>query len=344
VGVGIRLDNKPLSKFINLSYICENMKTFKVGRTLVADTYAEASDAFHCTLLITGERGLTEEDTNSPFPQYDPLRIAALRLEATPSIVVGRIEAGIEKWLPKDKTPDGREGVLVQCWGAYDKKKSLEEQFEKFSKELSIRLRQDVLSASGGTTRVFGMKPKKTVYRMDTEERVGSKCGGGHETFLENGRTINVPLMSGYDFKIDNNIECNIGISGGNFWLMCDSVEAGRRVGKASIEAIKKVDGVVTPFYICPSGSTVKDYPPRESPTNYRYCPSLRNLPDSKVPTGVNSIMEIVIDGEDLKAVKNAMREGILASTNLDGVKIISAGNYKGKLGQYKIYLRELLS
>jgi formylmethanofuran--tetrahydromethanopterin N-formyltransferase len=319
------------------------MKTFKVGRTLVADTYAEASDAFYCTLLITGERGLTEEDTNSPFPQYDPLRIAALRLEATPSIVVGRIEAGIEKWLSKDKTPDGREGVLVQCWGAYDKKKSLEEQFEKFNKELSLRLRQDVMSASGGTTRVFAKKSKIIIYKMDTEERVG-KCGGGYETFLENGRTINVPLMSGYDFKNDSTIECGMGISGGNFWLMCDSVEAGRRAGKASIEAIKKVDGVVTPFYICPSGSTVKDYPPIGPPTNYRYCPSLRNLPDSKVPTGVNSIMEIVIDGEDLKAVKNAMREGILASTNLDGVKIISAGNYKGKLGQYKIYLRKLLS
>jgi len=315
------------------------METFRFGGTIVEDTYAEAFDGLYCRLLITGERGLTEEDTNSPFPQYDPLRIAALRLEATPSIVVGRIEAGIEKWLSKDQTPDGREGVLVQCWGVYDKKKSFEEQAEKFKKELSIRLKQDVLSASGGTTRVFGKKPKKTVYRMDTEERVG-KCGGGYETFLENSKTINVPLMSGYDFKIDNNIECNIGISGGNFWLMCDSVEAGRRAGKASIEAIKKVDDVVTPFYICPSGSMETFYGPS---TNYRYCPSLRNLPDSKVPIGVNSIMEIVINGEDLKAVKNAMREGILASTNLDGVKIISAGNYEGKLGQYKIYLRELL-
>jgi len=318
------------------------MRTFKVGGSAqIHDTYAEASDAIYCTLLLTGERGLTEEDTKNPLPHYDPLRIAALRLEANPAIVVGRIEAGIDRWLSRDQTPDGREGVLVQCWGAYNDKKPFEEQAEKFKKELALRLRQDVLSASGGTTRVFGKTKKPVAYNMDTEERVG-RCGYGYETLLEDGMTINVPLMSGHDFKIENNIECAMGISGGNIWLMCDSVESGRRAGKSSLEAMKKVAGISTPFYICPSGSMVANYPPIGPPTNYRYCPSLRHLPDSKVPLGVNSIMEIVIDGEDLNAVKNAMKEGILASTNVEGVKIISAGNYKGKIGKHKIYLKEL--
>lgn len=318
------------------------MKTFKLNGVEVENTFAEASDGLYCRLLITAERGLTEADTNSPFIEYDPLRFAAYRATATPSTVGGGIEAGIEKWLPKYKTPDGREGVVVQYWVMYDKKKSLEEQIEKFYKEMSKRIKQDVLSASGGTTRIFDwMPPKKSVHKINSEERVG-KCGGGHETFLEEygKKVINIPLMM-EDFKIDTSIKCKMGISGANFWIFCDSKEVGRRAGRAAVEAIKTVDGVITPFYVCPSGSTVGDY----QPTNYQYCPTLRDtIPDSKVPEGVKSIPEIVIDGMNLPSVKKAMREGISAAVNVEGVKIISAGNYKGKLGQYKIYLQELFN
>ena len=61
----------------------------------VENTYAEAFDGLYCRLLITAERGLTKEDTNGPFIEFDPLRFAAYRATATPSTVVGRIEAGI---------------------------------------------------------------------------------------------------------------------------------------------------------------------------------------------------------------------------------------------------------
>lgn len=317
-----------------------------IGNVKIDDTYAEAFDGIFSRILITAERGLIEEDSNSPFIEHDPLRFAAYRATSTPSTVVGRIEAGIEKWLSEDKTPDRRQGVVVQYWGMYDKEKPIAEQAEKFNKEMSIRIRQDILSASGGTTRIFDwMKPKKPAYVVDTEERVG-KCGGGNETFLnEYGReTIKVPLMMGHDFKIDRRIGCGIGISGANLWFLCDSVDIGRRAGKTSIEAIKKVGGVITSFYVCPSGSTTGDYPPIGPPTNSEYCPSLRNKSYSKVPKDVNSIPEIVIDGISMKAVKNAMREGITAASHVEGVKIISAGNYEGKLGQHKIYLQKLFT
>jgi len=313
----------------------------------IEDTYAEAFDGLFSRILVTGERGLTQKDIKSPLLEYDPLRFAAYRATATPSTVVGRVEAGIEKWLPKNQTPDERDGVVLQYWGMYDEKKPLKEQAEKFYKEMSIRIRQDILSASGGTTRVFNwMKPGTTIYKIDSEERVG-KCGGGYETALEeHGRKVaSVPLMMGHDFPIDNPIECGKGVSGANFWIFCKDVRAGRRAGKASIEAIKKVDNVITPFYICPSGSMVKDYPPIGPPTNYPYCPSLKNkIPDSKVPKDVNSIPEIVIDGVNLESVENAMREGMLAAISTKGVKMISAGNYEGKLGQHKIYLRKLFA
>ncbi|MGA3020960.1 MAG: formylmethanofuran--tetrahydromethanopterin formyltransferase [Candidatus Micrarchaeales archaeon] len=309
----------------------------------IEDTYAEAFDGLYCRLLVTAERGLNEGDTNSPFIEYDPLRFVAYRATSTPSTVFGGIEAGIEKWLPKEQTPDGREGVVLQYWGMFDRKNP-KELTEKFFKEVAKRIRQDILSASGGTSRVFDhMEPAMMVFSIDSEGRIGKLCGGGFETISsgDGEKKINVPLMMGYDFKIDKNIGIGLGISGANFWILCDSVETGRRAGRAAIEAIKKVDGVITPFFICPSGSTAEE----GSPTNYRYCPTLKNeIRDSKVPEGVNSIPEIVIDGLDLPSVKSAMREGICAAVGVDGVKMISAGNYKGKLGEHKIRLRELFA
>jgi formylmethanofuran--tetrahydromethanopterin N-formyltransferase len=62
----------------------------------------------------------------------------------------------------------------------------------------------------------------------------------------------------------------------------------------------------------------------------------------SKVPEGVCYIPEVVINGVSLQAVKKAMKAGIEAASNVDGVVRISAGNYGGKLGDYKIHLREL--
>jgi formylmethanofuran--tetrahydromethanopterin N-formyltransferase len=315
----------------------------------VEDTFAEAFDGLYVRLLITGERGLEPSDKNDPEIEHDELRLAAYRCTATPSVVVGRIESGIERWVPSHETPDNRPGVIVQFWGRYDGSEDANKQLDKFYKEMSIRIRQDVLSV--GTTRIFGLPYKKepasrSHLLIDSEDRIG-KCGGGYEWFSTDAgkETINVPLMMGYDFKIDRYLECSIGVSGGNLWLLCKDIESGRKAGRRAIDAIKKVKGVVTPFYVCPSGSATEDYPPIGPPTNYLYCATLRDKLKglTKVPEGVNSIPEIVIDGVSLDAVKTAMREGIDSVVDLDGVVKVSAGNYGGKLGKHRIYLRQLL-
>jgi formylmethanofuran--tetrahydromethanopterin N-formyltransferase len=53
-------------------------------------------------------------------------------------------------------------------------------------------------------------------------------------------------------------------------------------------------------------------------------------------------VLEIVIDGLDLTAVETAMRRGIHAAAAA-GAMQISAGNYGGGLGQFKIGLMPLL-
>jgi len=62
------------------------------------------------------------------------------------------------------------------------------------------------------------------------------------------------------------------------------------------------------------------------------------------VPEDVRYIPEIVINGVSMEAVKAATKNGIEAVINVDGVVRVSAGNYGGKLGEFKINLRELLA
>ena len=61
---------------------------------------------------------------------------------------------------------------------------------------------------------------------------------------------------------------------------------------------------------------------------------------DSRLEAGINSVLEIVIDGLTLEAVQKAMRAGMQAAAR-PGLKKIAAGNYGGGLGQYQIHLQK---
>jgi len=115
--------------------------------------------------------------------------------------------------------------------------------------------------------------------------------------------------------------------------------------GRKALKAISQVEGVIAPFEICSAGSKPETKFPWIGPTtNHPYCPSLKSKlgAESKVPEGVGYIPEIVINGISLEAVKKAMKAGIEAVLVHPDVLKVSAGNYGGKLGKHKIYLREL--
>jgi formylmethanofuran--tetrahydromethanopterin N-formyltransferase len=57
----------------------------------------------------------------------------------------------------------------------------------------------------------------------------------------------------------------------------------------------------------------------------------------------VNCVYEIVINGLSVEAIKMAMGEGVKTAASVPGVVRISAGNYGGRLGPYKAYLKEVL-
>ena len=296
---------------------------------IIEDTFAEAFDGLYCRLIITAHDQKT-------------LKKAAEDATATPAAIIGRTEGGIEKWLPKNETPDGRVGAIVQFWGNIDEQRPFEKSVQQLEKELSYRIRQDILVKP--FTALFDAVPK-AAGTFDMLERVGH-CGDGHEWEEKRfGRQmIIVPVMVP-DFQIERYIGYARGISGGNFWYMCTTKKALFEAGKRALEAIHDVDGVITPFDVCSAGSkTETNYPLIGPTTNHPYCPSLKKKLDkeSLVPKGVKYIPEIVINGSSLGAVKRALKVGIEATSDVEGVMSVSAGNYGGKLGKYKIFLREL--
>lgn len=270
------------------------------------------------------------------------VRAAAEDATATPSVVIGRVEGGVERYLYEKETPDKRKGALLQFWAEINPNKPFADSLQKFEKELSYRIRQDILVKP--FTMVLDALPEAEA-KMDMMERVGH-CGDGYERVEKRygKKVIVVPLMVP-DFVIERQIGYAHGVSGANFWVMCQTKYALHKAGEKALEAIHKVKGVVTPFDVCSAGSKPETHYPLIGPTtNHLYCPSLKQQlgKASKVPKGVKYIPEIVINGMTMDAVKTAMKAGIQAALEVEGVAGISAGNYGGKLGKYKINLREL--
>ena len=297
--------------------------------TEIEDTYAEAFDGLYCRVIVTAD-------------DEEVLRRAAEDATATPSIVIGRTEGGIEAWLDEKETPDGRKGAILQFWGGIEEGKPLEDSVKKLEVELSYRIRQDVLVKP--FTAIFDALPNPAG-KIDMMERVGH-CGDGFEweEKLYGRNMIVVPIMVS-DFLIERHLGYAKGIMGANFWYMCKTKRAVMEAGRKALEAISKVEGAVAPFDVCSAGSKPETKFPWIGPTtNHPYCPTLKERlgKESKVPEGVNYIPEIVINGVSIEAVKEAMKVGIQSAGNVNGVVKISAGNYGGKLGRHKIYLREL--
>lgn len=295
----------------------------------VEDTYAEAFEGLYSRIMITAD-------------DEEILKKAAEDVTATPSIVIDRIEGGIEKWLSRKETLDGRMGAIIQFWGKIDERKPLADSAKKFEVEMSYRIRQDVLVKP--FTAIFDAFPNPQG-KIDTMKRIGH-CGDGFEWEEKRyGRDmVTVPLMVP-DFHIERYLGYGRGVMGGNFWYMCKTREAVIEAGRKALKAIRGVKGAITPFNICSAGSKPETKFPWIGPTtNHPYCPTLKKKlgKESKVSEGVNYIPEIVINGISIEVVKEAMRVGISAARDVNDVLRISAGNYGGKLGKYKIHLREL--
>ncbi len=298
----------------------------EINGVYIEDTFAEAFPIWVSRVLITAATKKWAKIASTEATGFGC------------SVIMCPAEAGIEKYVPPSKTPDGRPGFIIQI--CHPKKSELEHQMLE-------RLGQCVLTCP--TTAIFDAMGDKA----DEQVKVGFKLkffGDGYEKKDElNGKKVyKIPIMGG-EFITEAKFGIKKGVAGGNFFIMADTNASALIAAEAAVNAIASVEGVITPFPggVVASGSKVGASNPKYkfmvATTNHKMCPTLKGVvEDSEVPEDVNGVYEIVIDGVDEEAVKEAMRQGILAATRVPGVKKITAGNYGGKLGKYQFKLREL--
>mgnify|MGYP000032387461 CR=1 FL=1 len=287
----------------------------------IEDTFAEAFGMTAARLIITAQS-----------PTWAMIAAQAATGYAT-SVIGCDAEAGLERELSPQETPDGRPGVSLLVF-AFSR--------DALQKAVVNRVAQCVLTCA--TTACYNGLP------IDPARSI--KVGGALRYFgdgwqlskyLDGKRYWRIPTMDG-EFLCEETFGTVKGVAGGNFLILGRSQEAALAAAEAAVQAIRRVPEVILPFPggIVRSGSKVgSKYKALKASTNDAYCPTLRGGVASRLPEGVNAVYEIVIDGLSLAAVEEAMRVGITAACQ-PGVVRISAGNYGGKLGPYPIPLHRL--
>lgn len=289
----------------------------------IADTFAEAFTMRVARVIITARN-----------PRW--AREAALKMTGFATSVIGcKCEAGIEREIPAEETPDGRPGIGVLL---------LTMAREDLTQRLIERIGQTVLTCP--TTSCFDGLPAAaervgvgSALRVFGDGFQGSKVIGGR-------RFWRIPVMEG-EFLVEEKFGLQKGIGGGNFLILAADPDAALAAAEAGVEAIAGVRGVILPFPggVVRSGSKVGARRSKGmiATTNDAYCPTLRAVTATALPEGVQSVLEIVIDGVDAPSITRALRVGIEAACR-DGVIAIAAGNYGGKLGPHHFHLRQIMA
>ena len=289
----------------------------------IVDTFAEAFPMTAARVVVTA--ATTEW-----------ARIGATAATGYASSVIGcDAEAGIERELLPDETPDGRPGFSLLFF-AFSR--------DALQKALVNRIGQCLLTCA--TTAVYCGLPGDDGKSI----RVGGNLryfGDGWQISKQIGgkRYWRIPTMDG-EFLCEDSFGTTKGVAGGNLIIAGKSQAETLAAAEAAVIAMRAIPGVLLPFPggIVRSGSKVgSKYPALKASTNEAYCPTLRGVVKSELPVGANAVYEIVIDGLTLALVEQAMRDGILAACQHPGVLQITAGNYGGKLGPFHIRLHALL-
>ena len=152
-----------------------------------------------------------------------------------------------------------------------------------------------------------------------------------------------IPILGG-EFVVDRRFGYREGLMGGNIWYFGKDVDSALAAAERGVRAIEKMPGVIMPFPggVAGSGSKAGSrYSFTVASTYEKFCPTLRERLGEKsgLPEGVGSVMEIIIDGRDLKSIIDATQAAIAASVETRHLVRISAGNYGGRLGKSFIYL-----
>lgn len=253
------------------------------------------------------------------------------------SVIACGCEAGIERELGADETPDGRPGVAVLIFSMSGK---------ELAKQVERRVGQCVLTCP--TTAVYAGIAEGEAIALGRNLRF---FGDGWQIskVIDGVRYWRVPVMDG-EFVAQETTAVTKAVGGGNLLFMATDVDAALAVSEAAVAAMKRLPNVIMPFPggVVRSGSKVgSKYTTLSASTNDAYCPTLYGLSErSQITPDTRCVMEVVIDGLTEADVAAAMRAGIQAGIDIGregGLVRIAAGNYGGKLGPYHFHLHKLL-
>lgn len=255
------------------------------------------------------------------------------------SVIACGAEAGIERVLGPDETPDGRPGLALLIFAMSSK---------ELAKQLERRVGQCVLTCP--TTAVYaGLPMDASADTLPLGKNLRFFGDGWQISKMIDGvRYWRIPVMDG-EFVAQESTPMLRAVGGGNLLFCCTGTDEALAVSEAAVAAMKAVPGVIMPFPggVVRSGSKVgSKYPALGASTNDAYCPALIGLAKkTELTPEVRCVMEIVIDGLSEAAVAQAMRVGMQTAVDhgaARGVLRIAAGNYGGKLGPYLFHLRKI--
>jgi formylmethanofuran--tetrahydromethanopterin N-formyltransferase len=290
----------------------------------IDDTFAEAFPMKATRLIITAR--------NATWARHAAVAATGF---ATSVIACG-CEAGIEREIVPDESPDGRPGVAVLLFSMSGK---------ELAKQVERRVGQCVLTCP--TTAVYaGIADGEQIALAKNLRFFGD--GWQISKVIDGVRYWRVPVMDG-EFVAQETTAVIKGVGGGNLLFLARDTDAALAAAEAAVDAMRRVPNVIMPFPggVVRSGSKVgSKYAALPASTNDAFCPTLTELAlHTELTAQTRSVLEIVIDGLSDTDVAQAMRAGIRAVTARGaeaGVVRISAGNYGGKLGPFHFHLRKL--
>jgi formylmethanofuran--tetrahydromethanopterin N-formyltransferase len=290
----------------------------------IEDTFAEAFPMKATRLVVTAHDAVWA------------MHAAVSATGMATSVIGCGCEAGIERELGRQETPDGRPGVSLLFFAVSGK---------ELARQVERRVGQCVMTCP--TTAVFaGLQEGEPVPLVRNLRFFGD--GWQLSKVIAGVRYWRVPVMDG-EFVGQETTPVVKAVGGGNLLLLARDTERALAGASAAAEAMRAVPGVILPFPggVVRSGSKVgSKYAALVASTNDAYCPSLMRLsPRSALVEGERCVLEIVIDGLSEQSVAQAMRAGIaavVARGEQGGITRISAGNYGGKLGPFHFRLHAL--
>jgi len=299
------------------------------ARAEIDDTYAEAFRSIYAEVLVTARDR-----------RWLDHAVAAATGNASSTILCD-CEAGLERYVGPGGdetflTPDGRPGAVLQ----FHVPRFRGDRVQALERSLLVRISQNVLTCP--STACFNLLDTAAYYKLG---RKIAFFGDGYQfRDVRHGRPVWVIPILGGEFVIDRRFGYREGLMGGNLWFFGRDLDAAVTAAERAVPAAAATGGVIMPFPggVAASGSKAGSrYKFSIASTYENYCPTLREqLGDaSRLPPGVGSVMEIILNGRDLPTIARATQAAIEASVDTPGLLKISAGNYGGRLGKSFIYL-----